>query len=84
MKKIEIFYLKDCPHCKKVFSFLDELKKESSQINNLLVRFIEEEEENEYANAHDYYFVPSIFIDDKKVHEGTIKSKEQLKELLLK
>ena len=75
---IKMFYLKNCPYCKQAFKFLDELKDE---FPNIEITLIEETEQPEIANAHDYYYVPTFYIDDKKVHEGAT-SREIIRDIL--
>ena len=70
--------MKNCPYCKQAFKFLDELKEE---FPNIEITSIEETEHPEIANAHDYYYVPTFYIDDKKIHEGAT-SKEVIKNIL--
>jgi len=75
---IKMFYLKSCPYCKQAFKFLDELKDE---FPNVEMTLIEETEQPEIANAHDYYYVPTFYINDKKVHEGAT-SREIIRDIL--
>lgn len=82
MKKVELFYLKNCPYCKQAISWMNELKADRKYAD-LQIKMIEESEESDYADAHDYYYVPTFFIDDVKVHEGAA-TKEQIKEVLNK
>lgn len=70
MKKITMFYLKRCPYCKKAFSYIDELKKERPEYLDIEFELIEESEQPELAAKYDYYYVPTFFIDGKKVFEG--------------
>ena len=81
MKKIDMYYLKDCPFCKKAFGYIEELKAEDPRFKDLQIETIEEEEEKERADAMDYYFVPTFYIDGEKVHEGII-NKEVMKTVL--
>lgn len=83
MKNIKIFYLKNCPFCKRAFKFIDELKGEDSRFAGIDLTLIEESECPEIANAHDYYYVPTFYIDNEKVHEGGIY-KEEVKAILEK
>ena len=71
MKAIKIFYLKDCPFCKKAFAYIDELKKQDAY-KGIEFELIEESEEAELADLYDYYYVPTFYIDGEKVHEGGI------------
>ena len=81
MKKLMIFYQERCPFCKRAFSYIEELKKENSEYNKIAIETIEETEQPEYADTFDYYYVPTFYIDNKKIHEGGIK-KEEVKEIL--
>ncbi len=81
MKKIDMYYLKDCPFCKKAFGYIKELKAEDPRFKDLQIETIEEEEEKERADAMDYYFVPTFYIDGEKIHEGII-NKDVMKTVL--
>lgn len=82
MKKVELFYLKNCPYCKQAISWMNELKADPKYAD-IQIKMIEESAESAYADAHDYYYVPTFFIDDVKVHEGAA-TKEQIEEVLNK
>ena len=69
MKTVKLFYLKDCPFCKKAFAYIDELKKLDSY-KDIEFELIEESEQSELANQYDYYYVPTFYIDEEKIHEG--------------
>ena len=66
---IKLFYLKTCPYCKQAFNFLEELKPE---FPNIELTLIEENEQADLANSYDYYYVPTFYLDEKKVHEGVV------------
>ena len=71
MKTIKLFYLKDCPFCKKAFSYIDELKKQNAY-KDIEFELIEESEQPDTANQYDYYYVPTFYINEEKIHEGGI------------
>ncbi|MDR0697911.1 MAG: thioredoxin family protein [Tannerella sp.] len=75
MKPITLFYLKNCPFCKKALFYIDELKKQDLY-KNIEIEMIEESEQEEVANQYDYYYVPTFYVDGKKVHEGGIYKDE--------
>ncbi|MDR2775772.1 MAG: thioredoxin family protein [Tannerella sp.] len=75
MKPITLFYLKNCPFCKKAFSYIDELKKQDVY-RNIEIEMIEESEQEEIANQYDYYYVPAFYVDGRKLHEGGIYKNE--------
>lgn len=81
MKELKIFYQEKCPFCKRAFRYIEELKEENSAYKNIAPICIEETIEEEYANSYDYYYVPTFYIDEVKVHEGGIM-KEEVKEIL--
>ena len=81
MKELKIFYQERCPFCKKAFRYIEELKEENPAYRNITPVCIEETIEEEYANSYDYYYVPTFYIDEVKVHEGGIM-KEEVKEIL--
>ncbi len=75
MKSVKIFYLKNCPYCIKMFKELEELLLHSAY-KKIDIRCIEESVEESLANSYDYYYVPSIYVDDKLVLEGKFDKKD--------
>jgi len=82
MKPIQLFYLRDCPFCKKAFRYIENLKKQAIY-KPIEIELIEESEQVEFADQFDYYFVPSFYIDGVKIHEGGIFENE-VEEILKK
>ena len=72
MKKVQLFYLKNCPFCKKAFAYIDAVKAAHPELQAVEIELIEEEEEAERAAKYDYYYVPTFYIDGVKAHEGGI------------
>lgn len=70
MKKVTMFYLENCPHCKKAFKMLEVLKEKNQQYANIQIEKIEESKNVHIAEAHDYYYVPTFYVDGVKLHEG--------------
>lgn len=70
MKKVKMFYMENCPHCRKAFKLIDEIKSKDTKYSNVEIEYIEETKEVQIANAHDYYYVPTFYVDDVKLHEG--------------
>lgn len=71
MKHITLFYLEKCPFCKKAMAAIDELKKQD-RYKDIEIEMIEESKQPEVADKYDYYYVPTFYIDGRKVHEGGI------------
>ncbi len=51
---------------------MEELKAENGEYGKLEIQWIEEEQQPEQAKAYaqDYYYVPSMFVDGKKLYEA--------------
>ena len=71
-----MFYQPRCPFCKMAFRFIDELKKEHPEFKDVVIETVDELEEPELADTFDYYYVPTFYVDGKKVHEGGIYKPE--------
>ncbi|MBO5189206.1 MAG: thioredoxin family protein [Alistipes sp.] len=76
MKHIQLFYLKQCPFCKKALAYIEEVKRAHPELAALDIELIEESEEPTVAEQYDYYYVPTFYIDGVKVHEGGIYPEE--------
>ncbi|MDD2591425.1 MAG: glutaredoxin [Erysipelotrichaceae bacterium] len=66
---IKIFVLRQCPYCISALRYLDVLMKDP-QYQNIEIKIIDENEEKALANSHDYFYVPTFYLDGKKLHEG--------------
>ncbi len=69
MKKLKIFYLKNCPYCRKAIDAVNELKTENPEYDKIETEWIEETVCPDIANSYDYYRVPSIFCGEEKLYE---------------
>lgn len=70
MKELEIYYLTGCPYCRNAQRAAAELREENPAYENIAIRWIEENEEPEIADARDYYRVPTIYLDGEKLYEA--------------
>ena len=72
MKQITILYLQGCPYCAKARQALAELAQENDAYAAIEAEWIEENRQPEYAAQHgyDYWYVPSIFYQDRKLYEA--------------
>lgn len=82
MKPVKLFYLKNCPFCRRALGFLDELCAVNPEYAAVKIEMIEEMEQADLAESYDYFYVPTFYIDGVKVHEGGILKEEV--EVLLK
>lgn len=76
MKRVKLFYLKNCPFCKKALRYIEELKAEHAELAAVDIEMIEEPELPDVADKFDYYYVPTFYVDGVKEHEGGIYPEE--------
>lgn len=81
MKEVKAFYLQNCPHCKKAFKMIEDLKAKESKYSNVEIEYIEESKDVQAASAHNYYYVPTFYVDGVKIHEG-VPTLEKMEEVL--
>lgn len=81
MKDILMFILPDCPHCRLALRVQDELLEEHPEWKNIPMRIVDESVEVDFANAHDYYYVPTWYVGGEKVFEGHAE-KEDVEKIL--
>lgn len=72
MKPVKLFYLRNCPYCKKALRYIDEAKAAHPELSAVAVETIEESELPDVADSYDYYYVPTFYVGDEKVYEGGI------------
>ena len=70
MKKMTLFYLRGCPYCDKAKRAMAELNEENAAYAAVEADWVEENEHPELAEQYDYYYVPTIFADGKKLYEA--------------
>jgi len=70
MKKITMFTMESCPYCKAARKWMSEIFESDARYSEIPLTIIDETQEPELAAEFDYYFVPTYYLDDEKVHEG--------------
>lgn len=83
MKKILMFIMESCPHCRNAKKYMNELYESHPEYKNLEIEIIDEVKQPDIANKYDYYFVPTYYLDGQKFHEG-VPSREMVAELFKK
>lgn len=78
MKPIKMFMFAACPHCQRALQIIDQLKKENPAYAQIPFEMIDEKLNPAAAEKYDYWYVPTFFVDGKKLHEGTV-TYEQVK-----
>jgi glutaredoxin len=70
MKKVTMFYLKNCPHCRRAFQMIQDLKEENPEYRDIKIEMIEESQNVQMCAEYDYYYVPTFYVGGEKLHEG--------------
>ncbi|NLJ94014.1 MAG: thioredoxin family protein [Clostridiaceae bacterium] len=80
MKKITMFMFDECPHCQLALRLLDELMAQD-EYKDIEITKINERKNPEIADQYDYYYVPTFYVENEKVHEGHAE-REDVKKVL--
>ena len=67
MKKITLIKIEGCPYCAAAFKAIDELKKDFSPTIEVVDENLEPERVEKFT---DYYYVPTMYVDGKKIYEA--------------
>ena len=68
MKKITMLKIEGCPYCAAAFKAIDEVKKNYPATE---LEIIDENFQPKLAEKFtDYYYVPTMYVDDKKIYEA--------------
>lgn len=70
MKKVTMFYLENCPHCKTAQKMMDDIMSRNPEYKNIKIEKVEESKNVKIASTYDYYYVPTYYVDGQKIHEG--------------
>ena len=75
MKPVKLFYLRTCPSARRRCA-ISKAKAAHPELAAVEIEMIEESERSDVADAFDYYYVPTFYVDGVKVHEGGIYPEE--------
>ena len=70
MKNVLMMILESCPYCQQALEMMDQLIDTHPEYKDVEVRIADEEQESALADTLDYYYVPTYYVDGKKIHEG--------------
>ena len=62
--------MQSCPYCQSARKWMNDVLESDAKYAEIPLTIIDEVEEPEVAAKFDYYYVPTYYIGDKKVHEG--------------
>lgn len=83
MKEIKMFVMAACPHCRKALEMMEDIFSSHPEYKKIPLRKIDETVESDYASKFDYYYVPTFYVGDEKLHEG-VPSKEAIENVFEK
>jgi glutaredoxin len=69
LKKITMFMFAACPYCQRAISIQNDLLK-LDRYSGLEIEQIDEKLRPDISNRYDYYYVPTYYVDGRKLHEG--------------
>ncbi len=69
MQKLTMFYLENCPYCRKAQRALEALRAENAAYAGVELERVEESRSPEVSARYDYYYVPTVFLGEKKLWE---------------
>ena len=69
-----------CPYCKAALRWMDELFAENPDYQSLTIEKIDELIYPDVAAKYDYYYVPTYYVGDEKLHDGAA-SKEIIRRI---
>lgn len=72
MKKITMFHIDECKYCDFAKKAIEELIAENPSYKDVEIEMINENEHPEIIENYDYWSVPSLFIDKKKIFEAAL------------
>ncbi len=70
MRELTLFHLTDCPYCRNARAALEQLRQEDSRYARVPVTWIEESQAPEVCRQYDYWYVPSVFLGERKLYEA--------------
>jgi glutaredoxin len=81
--KLRLFYLPNCPHCKRAIAMLEELQASNPAYAAVEIEKINDRVQSSLANQYDYYLVPTFYLGEKKLFEG-VPTREAIEDVLKK
>ncbi len=69
MKKVTMFMMSTCPYCKKAIAIQNKLLQQD-RYQGIEIELIDERIHPDVADRYDYFYVPSYYVGEQKLHEG--------------
>lgn len=81
MKEVWMMLLPDCPYCRQADRMLEQLMEEEPRYRQVPIRRVDESVERAFADALDYYYVPTFYVGGQKRMEG-VPTREKVRAVL--
>jgi glutaredoxin len=79
MKKVVLFHFESCPFCQYARRWIQEAQEENPALQAVDIEMIDEQLHPAVAWQYDYWYVPTFYVDGKKVHEGVCTKKKVIR-----
>lgn len=81
MSTITLYHFEGCPACARAKAWINELRAEKPALKDVPVTLVDVHKTPDFKAPEPFYYVPTFFVDKKKVMEGTV-TKEQIAQLM--
>ena len=78
MQQVTLFILPYCIYCRHALKLIESVRSEQDCLKAVPIRIVDERKDRELAMQHDYFYVPTFYIGDRKVHEGPVNKGQVL------
>lgn len=70
MQPILLMKLEACPYCQRARKMMEALLSAHPEYREIPLKIVDEAEEPAFAETLNYYYVPTFYVGQEKVHEG--------------
>lgn len=81
MSNITLYHFEGCPACSHAKHWMKELRTEKPELKSVLVEMVDVHKTRHFNAPESFTYVPTFFVDGKKVLEGAV-SKEEIEQVL--
>jgi glutaredoxin len=69
--ELTLFYRPGCPYCRRAEELLGELTASDPALAAVPIRRVDETADPAEAESRDYWYVPSLFLGERKLYEAS-------------
>ncbi|HHT08467.1 MAG: glutaredoxin family protein [Christensenellales bacterium] len=81
MANITLYHFEGCPACGHAKEWMKELRAEKPELKAVEVEMVDVHKTPNFVPPEPFYYVPTFFVDGKKVLEGAV-SKEEIEKVM--